>query len=442
MTPEVREAEALINASLIQRPDMLDEIQLSHQDFFDSQFGTIFRIVEWLYEQGKQVSTITVMEKLAKRDEIDSEHKQTAADITIAQPWAVKDMARIIREGSIRRKAINAAQKLLQTASEAERIDDNTIDEFQKAVDSISDLSASSAEGPQHISNWIVGYEETMNERLKSKNKKRGASTGVLKLDYMISGFVPKKLNIVAARPSMGKTAFMLHAAQACSENDYAIVYSVEMDTDSLLDRLSAAESNVDMFDIVNGRLKKESQEWTDFVNGLALLELRNMFIDQNAGATVGYIRSSTRRTLRKIPPDKKVTVFVDYLQLVKTAEKGRSRHEEIAEISQQLKAMAKELNVAVVALAQLNRNVDQRAIKRPEMADIRDSGQIEQDADVIMFLYRDEYYNKDTKEPNILEIIVAKNRNGETGSTKVGYNKEKQKIINPPGGASHGAPG
>lgn len=421
------EAEALINASLIQRPDLIDEISLSYEDFHDVQYGTIYRVITWLYEKGKTISPITVLEKIVRRDDIDDEHRNTAVDITLAQTWAVKDMARIIREASMRRKAIAAGHKLLEVANTAERIDDDTLAECQRIIDEVID-GGEQDEGPKHIAELVQPYWDAVDERMKNKGRKRGADAGIPEFNYTVGGFVPGWMIVVAARPSMGKSAFMLHTAMAASVNDYAIVYSVEMGEDSLLDRVSAAEADLHMYDVVNGRLKDD--DYALFVNALARLEKRNVYIDTNAYATTGYIRSKTRRLLRKLDPSKRVVVFVDYLQIIQSSSKGRSRNEEIGQISQELKAMAKELNVCVVALAQLNRAVDSRSDKRPTLGDIRDSGQIEQDADVVAFLYRDDYYNPQSPTKDVLEIIVAKNRNGSTATINVAYFKDKQRII------------
>lgn len=419
------QAEALITATLVQRPDMLDDITLSHDDFLDAQYGLAYRAIRWLHESGKNVNTVTVMDKLANR--LDNDHMLSVCDATIAQSWAVKDFAKSILDSSMRRKLIKAAHFMMELAETAERIDDGAMAEIEKAFNEVS-ATTDQGIGLTLMSDLLPEHLLKLDERQQNRDRLIGANTGFAKLNYTIGGWQPGDLCIVGARPSMGKTAFALETANKVAEFDVAAFFSLEMMSERLLDRMTAADAFVPLYNILHGRL---TESHLDAIHGATVrMERKQLYIDDNPNMTTAYIRRELRKLRRKAPPEKKIVAFVDYMQIVKLSRRGRSRNEEIAEISQEFKGIAKELGICVVALAQLNRSVESRQDKRPNMGDLRDSGQIEQDADVIMLLYRDEYYNKETQKPGVVEVIVAKNRNGEAGTVPISFAIEYQKFV------------
>jgi replicative DNA helicase len=333
-----------------------------------------------------------------------------------------------VRDGAARRRMTAAAYRMLEIAQTAESIDDNAMAEVEKAIAEIGATVEAEA-GPVLLADLLDQYWAEFEERVANRDKLIGVDTGFAKLNKWLQGWRPGYLCVVGARPGMGKTAFMLQSASRGATEDIAVLFSIEMLRNVLIDRMMSAQSMVPLFKVMNGHIDDDQRLL--LTKALAELEERKVYIDDNPYATVPYIRSKLRKIARQ-NVGKKLVVFVDYLQIVKT-EKGRSRAEEIGQVSSQLKAIAKELNCCIVALAQVNRQVDGRADKRPVLSDIRDSGQIEQDADVIMFLYRDEYYNPDTPTKGVIEVIVAKNRNGSTGTTKIGFSKEYQRFIDFP---------
>lgn len=434
MHKDSTQAEAALVATLVSRPDFLDEIQLTHDEFLDQDFGLVFRTIEWLHDHGKPVSTVTIIDKLATR--VPSPLLVEACDVSNAQPWAIKEFAKIIRDAAMRRRMTRAGQRLIELASNAGEMNDDALAEMEGAIAGVG-IAEENGKGPEQIADVTERYLTLLEDRNKNRGRLNGATTGFRELNAYFGGWQPTDLCVVAARPSMGKSALMLQTAYEAAENDEVVVFSIEMGKDSLLDRLTSSASRVPLYSIRNGRM--EPQHWPLVTDAISDLEGRHLWFDDNPYATPAYIRSKLRRISRKMPEGRRLVVFVDYLQIIKATRKGRSRAEEVGDISQDLKAIAKELNCCIVALAQLNRSVETRQDKRPTMGDIRDSGQIEQDADVVMFLYRDEYYNPNTERKNVVEVIIGKNRNGPTGTASIVFLKETQRLVDlVPHGASN----
>jgi replicative DNA helicase len=421
--PRTAQAEPLLCATVMAKPDLLDDITVSHEDFSDRDFGLIYRTILWLYERGKLHPTVLV-DKLGKR--VPVEKLTVACDVTVAQPWAAQELAQTIRQAATRRRLVAAGHRLLELADTAEAMDDTTLAEAEKALAEVS-ASVEVSEDGVWLADMLRDHYAVLEERIKSRGRLVGVDTGFRALNVWLGGWRPGYLCVVGARPGMGKTAWALQSALAGAEKDCAVVFSVEMTREILTDRILANEAWMDLYDLMNGRIEDDS--WQRINTAVARLEDRRLLVYDNPYATVPYIRQKLRRLARKLG-GRRMVVFVDYLQLLKVAKQGRSRTEEVGMISTELKAIANELNCSVVALAQLNRNVESRSDKRPTLADLRDSGQIEQDADVIMFLYREEYYNPEAEPKGVAEIIVAKNRNGECGTAKVGFKPEFQRFI------------
>ena len=260
------------------------------------------------------------------------------------------------------------------------------------------------------------------------KGNVTGIPTGFIDLDYKTAGFQPSDLILVAARPSMGKTAFVLNIAQhmAFKENVTVAIFSLEMSKEQLVNRLLSLESRVDSQSIRTGNLSDE--DWAKLIEGAGVIGNSNLIIDDTAGISITELRSKCRKF--KLEHNLGI-IIIDYLQLMTGSKRSESRQQEISEISRSLKEIARELNVPVVALSQLSRQVEQRPDHRPMMSDLRESGAIEQDADVVMFLYRDDYYNKDTAKPNVAEVIIGKQRNGALGTIELAWLPQYTKFAN-----------
>ena len=284
------------------------------------------------------------------------------------------------------------------------------------------------------VSDYVPIKEVVMNaiNKIEQASRQKGSVTGIptgfLDLDYQTAGLQPSDLVLIAARPSMGKTAFVLNIAQyiAFHENLCAAIFSLEMSREQLVNRLFSLESRVDAQKLRTGNLQES--EWEKLIEGAGIIGNSKLIIDDTPGISISELRSKCRKY--KLEHDLKI-VIIDYLQLMTGSGRSESRQQEISEISRSLKALARELNVPVVALSQLSRAVEQRPDHRPMLSDLRESGAIEQDADVVMLIYRDDYYNKDTELKNISEIIVAKQRNGPIGTIQLAWLPEYTKFGN-----------
>lgn len=427
MPMETADLEAIVCATLIDRPSLLDDITLSYTDFADEQYALVYRTIAYLVQNGKAVSNVTIIEKL--KDRVDEVHLTNSVNALYAQPWALEQHVQMIREKAVKKRMTRFAQRLMELAQSGMDLDEILAD-AEQSWDSIRDSSESDSHELKRVADILPSYEERIDERVKAfRNGEEltGIHTGFKGLDLMTFGFQPTYLYIVGARPSMGKTAFSLQSAMGASKKDCAAIFSIEMDETTLLDRIMSSTSQIEMHRLQSGTLASEQMK--AYSNALEELRNANVWIDDSSIVTIQRLRSRVRRLKRKLPQGKRLVVYVDYLQIME-ASKGRSRTEEVGNLSRSLKQVAKECDCAVVALVQLSRNVEQRADKHPVLADIRESGSIEQDADLVAFLYRDDYYNKETDKKNILEVIIAKQRNGKTGTVEVYFRKEYQQLI------------
>ena len=278
------------------------------------------------------------------------------------------------------------------------------------------------------IKQVVLNALDKIEKASKNKGNVTGIPTGFIDLDYKTSGFQPSDLILIAARPSMGKTAFVLNVAQhmAFKEGQTVAIFSLEMSKEQLVNRLFSLESKVDAQLLRTGNLSDE--DWAKLIEGAAVVGKSNLIIDDTPGISVGELRSKCRKF--KLEQNLGI-IIIDYLQLMTGSKRAESRQQEISDISRNLKAIARELGVPVVALSQLSRAVEQRPDHRPMLSDLRESGAIEQDADVVMFLYRDDYYNKDTDKKNIAEVIIAKQRNGPIGTVELVWLPNYTKFAN-----------
>ena len=396
--PHSMEAEQSVIGSMIMSRDAIIEASeiITGADFYQQQYGVVFEAMVELHDEGKAVDLVTLQERLKEKDlppEISS--MEFVRDLLSAVPTSanVKYYAEIVAEKSMLRKLI-------------------------KTTEEISNACYLGKEKTQDIL-------EITEKKIFDLVQNRGSQEFV---PIRQAGFQPSDLILVAARPSMGKTAFVLNIAQymAFHDNVTVAVFSLEMSKEQLVNRLLALESKVDSQNIRTGNL--EDEEWAKLIEGANVIGNSNLIIDDKPGISISELRSKCRKY--KMEHNLGI-IFIDYLQLMTGSGRSESRQQEISDISRSLKALARELNVPVVALSQLSRAVEQRPDHRPMLSDLRESGAIEQDADVVMFIYRDDYYNKDSENKNIAEIIIAKQRNGPIGTVNLVWMPNYTKFVN-----------
>lgn len=403
-------------ASFIEADEMIDE-----EDFYLDKHKKIYRTIKSIVNKGSEADLVTIAESL-KNDNLLSEcggitYLSQLSATAIGYSF-IKNYVKIIKEKSSRRKLILAGQKLIQSGFESDI--DTTIEETENKL---FDIVSSKSHDIVSVQEAVEMSFSTLEERYKVKGRLRGISTGFNEIDKLSSGLRKTDFIVIAARPSMGKTAFALNIGQAASKFGSVAIFSIEMAREQLMDRFLAARCLIDFGKITEGNLTDD--QWSKILNEAELLKQRKLFIDDKA-RMLNDIKAKCRKLKMQQGLD---VVIIDYLQLIRTNKKTNSREQEVSYISQELKALAKELDITVISLAQLSRAPEQRSDHRPMLSDLRESGSIEQDADIIHFLYRDEYYNKETEDRNIAEVITAKNRNGVTKTTKLAWIGQYQRF-------------
>ena len=339
----------------------------------------------------------------------------------------VKYYANIVKEKSVLRNLIKVTEHIENECYAGKESVEDILADTEKSVFGL--LQNRSGGDYVPIKQVVINALDKIEQASKMSGNVTGIATGFVDLDYRTSGLQPSDLILIAARPSMGKTAFVLNIAQyvAFRSDLTTAIFSLEMSKEQLVNRLFSLESRVDAQTLRNGNLS--DAEWEKLIEGAGVVGRSHLIIDDTPGISISELRSKCRKY--KLEQDLKL-VIIDYLQLMSGSGKSTdSRQQEISDISRSLKALARELNVPVIALSQLSRAVEQRPDKRPMMSDLRESGAIEQDADVIMFIYRDDYYNKDTDRKNISEIIIAKQRNGPIGTVELVWLPQYTKFAN-----------
>ena len=429
--PHSPEAEQSVIGSMIMSRDAIVEASeiITGADFYQQQYGIVFEAMIELHDEGKAVDLITLQERLKEKDlppEISS--MEFVRDLLSAVPTSanVKYYAEIVAEKSMLRKLIKTTEEITNACYLGKEKTQDILEVTEKKIFDLVQNRGSKEFVP--IRQVVLNAIEKIEKASRSQGSVTGIPTGFIDLDYKMSGFQPSDLILVAARPSMGKTAFVLNIAQYMAfHNDVtAAIFSLEMSKEQLVNRLLALESKVDSQNIRTGNL--EDEEWAKLIEGANIIGKSNLIIDDKPGISISELRSKCRKY--KMEHNLGV-IFIDYLQLMTGSGRSESRQQEISEISRSLKALARELNVPVVALSQLSRAVEQRPDHRPMLSDLRESGAIEQDADVVMFIYRDDYYNKDSENKNIAEIIIAKQRNGPIGTVNLVWLPNYTKFVN-----------
>ena len=431
--PHSAEAEqAVLGAMLMNKEaiSMASEI-ITGEDFYQTAYGILFDCIVEMFQQGKPVDLITLQDYLKEKDvPPEISNMEFARDLLMqAQTSANADTyAKIVREKSVMRRLIKVNEETANTCYQQNKPLDEILEDAQKKVFELAETGNSEEYVP--IRQVVLNALDVIERASKTKGTVTGIPTGFIDLDYKLSGLQRSDLVLIAARPSMGKTAFVLNVVDhvAVRKKLPCMVFSLEMSKEQLVNRMLAMESNVDAQKLRNGNLT--DSDWDAVVEGIGVIGNSKMIIDDTPGISITELRSKCRKMKLEYGLS---MVIIDYLQLM-TGSGGKSsesRQQEISEISRSLKALAREINAPVIALSQLSRACETRTDHRPMLSDLRESGAIEQDADVVMFLYRDDYYNKDTDTPNIAEVIIAKQRNGPIGTVNLLWQPEFTKFVN-----------
>lgn len=420
--PHSIEAEqSVIGAMLLDKEAItVASEQINGEDFYGKQYGILFDAMIELNDEGKPVDLMILQNRLKEKGvppEIYS--LEFIRDVMGAVPTSanIKYYAGIVAEKSVLRKLIRINEEIANNCYSQKESLELLLEEAEKKIFEIVQKRNNSDFIP--IRQVVMNAMNLIEEASKNKGAVTGIATGFLDLDYKTAGMQPSDLILVAARPSMGKTAFVLNIAQhvAIKEQKAVAIFSLEMSKEQLVNRLLSLESKVNSQAIRTGNMKDD--EWERLIESADSIGKSKLLIDDTPGIGISELRSKCRKFKLEYNLE---MVIIDYLQLMTGSGKNESRQQEISDISRSLKALARELHVPVIALSQLSRAVEQRPDHRPMLSDLRESGAIEQDADVVMFIYRDDYYNKDTELKNVAEIIISKQRNGAIGTINLAW--------------------
>lgn len=425
--PQNLEAEQSILGGLMLDREALDQVGdlLLAEDFYKPAHQKIYNAIKELHSKGQPIDIITVTNVLQGEGSMEMvggpEYLISLLDKTISSA-NISSHAKIVKDKATLRRLITINSQLIEKAYNQEFVDvESFVDQAESEIFKVSENKTQTGlVGSMEI---VKASIQKIEELYKNKAEITGIGTGFKKLDEMTAGLHPGEMTIIAARPSMGKTAFSLNIAQhvALRLKKTVAYFSLEMGKESMMMRMLSAESKVSMSEIRNGRIQDSA--WPKLINAASALSEASIFIDDTPGVSPFEIRSRARRLKAEHGLD---VIMIDYLQLMSMKQKYSSREQEVAEISKSLKAIAKELQIPVIALAQLNRGVEGRTEKKPMLSDLRESGSIEQDADVIMMLYRDDYYDKENPDKQgHAEVIVGKQRNGATGPVKLRFDAQ-----------------
>jgi len=422
--PHSTEAEQSVLGSLLLDKELLPDIagKLKSEDFYMEQHREIFEAILDLVDQNKPVDLITVSEQLTKRGTLarvgDYEYLSNLA-VAVPTTANARHYASIVEEKSLLRKLIHASNEISRKSYEATGDALDVLNEAEKHIFDI--VQNRNQTGLVPISDVLESTFSRLEMLYNNQGELTGVPSGFTELDRKTSGFQKSDLILVAARPAMGKTAFVLNiAAYAAIHRQVPVaIFSLEMGKEQLVNRILSFEALVELEKMRSGKL--EDEDWKKLAHSLGALTKAPIYIDDNAGINVMEIMSKCRRLKMRRGLG---LVMIDYLQLMQGRRQTENRQQEISEISRSLKIMAKELEIPVIALSQLSRAPEMRSVehRRPILSDLRESGAIEQDADLVMFLYRDDYYNQDSEKKNVTEVIVAKHRNGSIGNVELAW--------------------
>lgn len=431
--PQNLEAEVGLLGSILIEDDVLTDIadKINANDFYDKRHGTIYQAMLRLYEQHKPVDLLTLSSALKDSNELeDVGGSSYLTELTNAVPTAAHaaEYGDLVAEKALRRRLIKASEDIV-TLSYGDNVStvQEILEEAEKRLFTVSQRTLK--QDLVSIEQILAEGFDRLDELHKNKGRIRGVRTGWRDLDNMTAGLQRSDLIILAARPAMGKTTLVGNLVQnvALIEKQAVLLFSLEMSKDQLVDRMLSAESGVNAWNIRTGNLTDEDFE--KLGSAMGALSEAPIYIDDTPGMTVMEIRTKARREAQKHPLG---LIVIDYLQLMSGSKGGGdfNRVQEVSEISRGLKLIARELNVPVIALSQLSRSVENRSPQVPQLADLRESGSIEQDADIVAFIYREDYYNPETDRQHITDLIIAKHRNGPTGRIELYFHPEKLKFI------------
>jgi replicative DNA helicase len=430
--PQNIDAEASLLGAILIDTDAIVKIAdgISVQDFYDPRHARIYEALIALYEKRAQIDVLTLADQLRGTGFLEMVGGPAyLTELTNFVPTAshVEQYADIVAQKSLRRRLITASNDMALLGQDESKSMKELIEEAETRLFEVSQ---------QHVKQDIASLEnilaesfERLDDLHKDKGKLRGIPTGYRDLDKMLAGLQRSDLFVLAARPAMGKTAFVLNLAHkvATQAKEPVLIFSLEMGKEQLVDRLLAMESGVDAWALRTGNLT--DSDFEKIGEAMGTLSEAKIYIDDTPGITVSDLRTKARREAHN---QKLGLIVVDYLQLMsgggRYASEG-NRVQEISEISRGLKGVARELNVPLIALSQLSRSVENRSPQIPQLSDLRESGSIEQDADIVAFLYREDYYNPESERKNIMDILIKKHRNGPTGGVELYFDKEKQRI-------------
>jgi len=430
--PQNTEAEASLLGAILIDADAIVKIadSITPADFFDARHQKIYEAILKLYEKRSPIDVLTLADQLKGAGNLDMVGGAAyLTELTNFVPTAAhaEQYADIVAQKALRRRLISASQEMANLGYDETKSLNELIEESETRLFEVSQ---------QHVKQDVISLEailaesfERLDDLHKDKGSIRGVPTGYKDLDNMLAGLQRSDLFILAARPSMGKTAFVLNLAHkvAVKAKEPVLIFSLEMSKEQLVDRLLAMESGVDAWALRTGNLT--DSDFEKIGEAMGTLSEAQIFIDDTPGITVSDLRTKARREAHQRQLG---LVVVDYLQLMSGGSRysdSANRVQEISEISRGLKGVARELNVPLVALSQLSRSVESRSPQIPQLADLRESGSIEQDADVVAFLYREDYYNPETERKNIMDVLIKKHRNGPTGGVELYFDRDKQRI-------------
>ncbi|MFC4558459.1 replicative DNA helicase [Virgibacillus kekensis] len=429
--PHNIEAEQAVIGAIFLEPDSLPSAAelLMPEDFYRASHQRIFGTMLKLSDKGEPIDLVTVTTALSNEKKLDEVGGVSyLSDLAGSVPTAANMVyySKIVEEKALLRRLIRTATDIVTSGFATEDEVEDVLNEAEKNILEVSGRKNSGAF--KSIKDVLIDVYDNIEQLHHNKADVTGIPTGFRDLDRITSGFQRNDLIIVAARPSVGKTAFALNIAQnvAINTDENVAIFSLEMGADQLVSRMLCAEGNIDAQRLRTGTL--EADDWSKLTMAMGSLSNAGIYIDDSPGIRVSEIRSKCRRLKQEHGLG---MILIDYLQLIQgSANSKENRQQEVSEISRSLKALARELNVPLIALSQLSRGVEQRQDKRPMMSDLRESGSIEQDADIVGFLYRDDYYDQESEKQNIIEIIISKQRNGPVGNVELAFVKEYNKFV------------
>ena len=430
--PHSIDAEKAVIGSMIMDADAVVAASemITGDDFYQRQYGILFDAMVELYNEGKPVDVLTLQERLKMKD-VPEEFSsiEFISELVSSVPTSanVRHYAQTVSDDATLRRLIRVNEEIANTCYQHRESLDEIMNTTEKRIFDV--LQKKSTDEYVPIKDVVLSVIDKIEAAARHKGTVTGLATGFYDLDYKTSGLQPSDLILIAARPSMGKTAFVLNLAQyMCVRNHVpTAIFSLEMSKDQLVNRILSMESKVESQSMRTGTL--QPADWEKLIESAGVISTAPLIIDDTPGISITELRSKCRKY--KLENDLGL-VIIDYLQLMTGgSRKQESRQQEISEISRSLKALAREINAPVIALSQLSRACETRPDHRPMLSDLRESGAIEQDADVVMFLYRDDYYNKDTDKKNISEVIIAKQRNGPIGTVELVWLPNYTKFAN-----------